>query len=123
MAEPPSGSPRGREHDTDHDRAPLGLEPPVRQGPGPNGPHSRDQRERHSHTPPEPSEHWPYDPQAPRAAAPRERTARPGPQDPWPSDPHGPEPSARSDRDPDPGMGRAGGSRGRRDERRGHGGE
>ncbi|MFG2808645.1 hypothetical protein ACLQ2D_39525 [Streptomyces sp. DT199] len=123
MAEPPSGSPRGREHDTDRDRAPLGLEPPVRQGPGPNGPHSRDQHERHSHTPSEPPDHWPYDPQAPRAAGSRERTSRPGPQDPWPSDPHGPEPSAESNRDPDTGMGRAGGSRGRRDERRGRGGE
>ncbi|BCL21502.1 hypothetical protein GCM10017668_33450 [Streptomyces tuirus] len=123
MAEPPSGSPRGREHDTDRDRAPLGLEPPVRHGPGPNGPHSRDQRERHSRTPSEPPEHWPYDPQAPRDAGPRERTARPGPQDLWPSDPHGPEPSAQSHREPDTGMGRVGVSRGRRDERRGHGGE
>ncbi|MFF7488489.1 hypothetical protein ACFZBC_23710 [Streptomyces luteogriseus] len=77
MAEPPSGSPRGREHDTDRDRPPLGLEPPVRQGPGPDGPHSRDQPERHGphspdqrperhgRTPPGPPEHWPYDPQAP----------------------------------------------------------
>ncbi|MFD7241496.1 hypothetical protein [Streptomyces massasporeus] len=123
MAEPPSGSPRGREHDTDRDRAPLGLEPPVRQGPGPNGPHSRDQHERNSRTPYEPSGHWPYDPQAPRTAGLRERAARPGPQAPWPSDPHGPEPSTEDHREPDTGMGRVGGSRGRRDERRGRGGE
>ncbi|MEU0220209.1 hypothetical protein ABZ281_36345 [Streptomyces sp. NPDC006265] len=123
MAEPPSGSPRDREHDTDRDRPPLGLEPPVRQGPGPNGPHSRDQPERHGHTPSVPPDHWPYDPQAPRGAGPRERTAQPGPQDPWPSDPHGPDPSAESHRVPGTGMGRPGGSRGRRDERRGRGGE
>lgn len=123
MAEPPSGSPRGREHDTARDRAPLGLEPPVRQGPGPDGPHSRDLHEQHSHTPSEPPEHWPYDPQAPRPADPRERTTRPGPQAPWPSDPHGPEPSAKNHHAPDTGMGRAGGSHGRRDERRGRGGE
>ncbi|MFF9116196.1 hypothetical protein ACF09Y_11420 [Streptomyces massasporeus] len=123
MAEPPSGSPRGREHDTDREHAPLGLEPPVRQGPGPNGPRSRDQHERHGSTPPVAPDHWPYDPQAPRATGPRERTARPDPQDPWPSDPHGPGPSAESHRVPDTGMGRASGSRSRRDERRGRGGE